>query len=135
MASTIQAIGRCASNISEVTDTCLAGLVRLLSNRDGKHFLHHFAGLCNQVYDATVSRAKNTVLKYQHGQKTVLIVKPWSVEKKIVNLVLYNLSVNRGCGGRKCGGHQETSSAQGESGIRLVFYQTTFKFKDNQLLL
>lgn len=36
VASTIQAIGRCASNISEVTDTCLAGLVRLLSNRDGK---------------------------------------------------------------------------------------------------
>lgn len=34
VASTIQAIGRCASNISEVTDTCLAGLVRLLSNRD-----------------------------------------------------------------------------------------------------
>ena len=36
VASTIQAIGRCASNISEVTDTCLAGLVRLLSNRDGE---------------------------------------------------------------------------------------------------
>ncbi|RMX55194.1 hypothetical protein pdam_00014072 [Pocillopora damicornis] len=34
VASTIQAIGRCASNISEVTETCLAGLVRLLSNRD-----------------------------------------------------------------------------------------------------
>eukprot|EP00794_Sanderia_malayensis_P009814 gene9814-10821_t len=33
-ASTIQAIGRCASNIPEVTDTCLSGLVRLLSNRD-----------------------------------------------------------------------------------------------------
>ncbi|XP_031565931.1 AP-3 complex subunit beta-2-like [Actinia tenebrosa] len=34
VASTIQAIGRCASNIPEVTETCLAGLVRLLSNRD-----------------------------------------------------------------------------------------------------
>ncbi|XP_028411704.1 AP-3 complex subunit beta-1-like isoform X2 [Dendronephthya gigantea] len=34
VASTIQAIGRCASNIPEVTDTCLAGLVKLLSNRD-----------------------------------------------------------------------------------------------------
>ncbi|CAB3992401.1 AP-3 complex subunit beta-2-like isoform X4, partial [Paramuricea clavata] len=34
VASTIQAIGRCASNIPEVTDTCLTGLVRLLSNRD-----------------------------------------------------------------------------------------------------
>lgn len=34
-AGTIQAIGRCATNISEVTDTCLQGLVLLLSNRDG----------------------------------------------------------------------------------------------------
>lgn len=35
-AATIQAIGRCATNISEVTDTCLNGLVLLLSNRDGR---------------------------------------------------------------------------------------------------
>ncbi|KAK7499691.1 hypothetical protein BaRGS_00009032 [Batillaria attramentaria] len=33
-AATIQAIGRCASSISEVTDTCLNGLVHLMSNRD-----------------------------------------------------------------------------------------------------
>ncbi|XP_075703641.1 AP-3 complex subunit beta-1 [Rhinoderma darwinii] len=33
-AATIQAIGRCATNISAVTDTCLNGLVHLLSNRD-----------------------------------------------------------------------------------------------------
>ncbi|XP_056586911.1 AP-3 complex subunit beta-1 [Triplophysa dalaica] len=33
-AATIQAIGRCATNISEVTDSCLNGLVLLLSNRD-----------------------------------------------------------------------------------------------------
>ncbi|XP_068278156.1 AP-3 complex subunit beta-1 isoform X1 [Nyctibius grandis] len=33
-AATIQAIGRCATNIAEVTDTCLNGLVCLLSNRD-----------------------------------------------------------------------------------------------------
>uniref|UniRef100_A0A8D0C944 AP-3 complex subunit beta n=1 Tax=Scleropages formosus TaxID=113540 RepID=A0A8D0C944_SCLFO len=33
-ATTIQAIGRCATNISEITDTCLNGLVLLLSNRD-----------------------------------------------------------------------------------------------------
>ncbi|XP_028661540.1 AP-3 complex subunit beta-1 isoform X2 [Erpetoichthys calabaricus] len=31
-AATIQAIGRCATNITEVTDTCLNGLVLLLSN-------------------------------------------------------------------------------------------------------
>lgn len=36
VAASIQAIGRCASNIKEVTDTCLNGLVSLLSNRDGK---------------------------------------------------------------------------------------------------
>ncbi|XP_063229691.1 AP-3 complex subunit beta-2 [Bacillus rossius redtenbacheri] len=34
VAAAIQAIGRCASNIKEVTDTCLSGLVALLSNRD-----------------------------------------------------------------------------------------------------
>ncbi|XP_051906538.1 AP-3 complex subunit beta-1 isoform X2 [Hippocampus zosterae] len=33
-AATIHAIGRCATNIAEVTDTCLNGLVLLLSNRD-----------------------------------------------------------------------------------------------------
>ncbi|NXL88775.1 AP3B1 protein, partial [Alectura lathami] len=33
-AATIRAIGRCATNIAEVTDTCLNGLVCLLSNRD-----------------------------------------------------------------------------------------------------
>ncbi|KAM9253400.1 AP-3 complex subunit beta-1 isoform 1-T1 [Dugong dugon] len=33
-AATIQTIGRCATNISEITDTCLNGLVCLLSNRD-----------------------------------------------------------------------------------------------------
>nr|XP_044989374.1 AP-3 complex subunit beta-1 isoform X2 [Jaculus jaculus] len=33
-AATIQTIGRCATNISEVTETCLSGLVCLLSNRD-----------------------------------------------------------------------------------------------------
>jgi AP-3 complex subunit beta len=34
VAATIQAIGRCASQIKEVTETCLSGLVHLLSNRD-----------------------------------------------------------------------------------------------------
>ncbi|XP_012871274.1 PREDICTED: AP-3 complex subunit beta-1 [Dipodomys ordii] len=33
-AATIQTIGRCATNISEVSDTCLNGLVCLLSNKD-----------------------------------------------------------------------------------------------------
>ena len=34
-AATIQAIGRCASTISEITDHCLNGLCALLSNRNG----------------------------------------------------------------------------------------------------
>lgn len=38
VAATIQAIGRCASSIKEVTETCLSGLVHLLSNRDGMPF-------------------------------------------------------------------------------------------------
>ncbi|KAF5899737.1 AP-3 complex subunit beta-1 isoform X2, partial [Clarias magur] len=33
-ATTIQAIGRCATNISEITDTCLNGLVLLLSSQN-----------------------------------------------------------------------------------------------------
>lgn len=36
VAATIQAIGRCATNIGKVRDTCLNGLVQLLSNRDGE---------------------------------------------------------------------------------------------------
>ncbi|KAK5639081.1 hypothetical protein RI129_011573 [Pyrocoelia pectoralis] len=34
VAATIQAIGRCASSISEITDSCLNGLICLLSNKD-----------------------------------------------------------------------------------------------------
>lgn len=34
--ATIQAVGRCASNISSVTELCLNGLVKLLSYKDGK---------------------------------------------------------------------------------------------------
>lgn len=41
VAATIQAIGRCAASIKEVTETCLSGLVHLLSNRDGK-FLKYY---------------------------------------------------------------------------------------------
>lgn len=42
VASTIQAIGRCAASIKEVTDTCLSGLVHLLSNRDGSYTLWQY---------------------------------------------------------------------------------------------
>lgn len=45
VAATIQAIGRCATNIGEVRDTCLNGLVQLLSNRDGEVFYTSHATL------------------------------------------------------------------------------------------
>ena len=51
VASTIQAIGRCASNIPEVTDTCLSGLVKLLSNRDGKLSTSHPGVFCDVAPD------------------------------------------------------------------------------------
>ena len=35
-AATIEAIGRVACSISEVTETCLHGLMSLLSHKDGK---------------------------------------------------------------------------------------------------
>lgn len=36
VAATIQAIGRCAASIKAVSETCLSGLVHLLSNHDGE---------------------------------------------------------------------------------------------------
>lgn len=38
VAATIQAIGRCAASIKAVSETCLSGLVHLLSNHDGKRW-------------------------------------------------------------------------------------------------
>lgn len=45
VAATIQAIGRCAACIKEVTETCLSGLVHLLSNRDGKKMFCSFLNI------------------------------------------------------------------------------------------
>lgn len=45
VAATIQNIGRCAASINEVTESCLTGLVHLLSNRDGKLFPEFFYSL------------------------------------------------------------------------------------------
>lgn len=47
VAATIQAIGRCAASIKEVTETCLGGLVHLLSNRDGNKYI--FSNICNLI--------------------------------------------------------------------------------------
>lgn len=52
VAATIQAIGRCATNIGRVRDTCLNGLVQLLSNRDGQYLpgeVSNFDGVCVPV--------------------------------------------------------------------------------------
>lgn len=57
VAATIQAIGRCATNIGEVRDTCLNGLVQLLSNRDGKSL--------NSTYN---------MIKMQNSLKSTFIV-------------------------------------------------------------
>lgn len=39
VAATIQAIGRCACTIKDVTDRCLNGLILLLSNKDGNFLI------------------------------------------------------------------------------------------------
>ena len=39
VAATIQAIGRCASNIEEVSEACLTGLMSLVSHRDGQNLI------------------------------------------------------------------------------------------------
>ncbi len=46
-ASAIDAIGRCAANIKEVTDVCLSGLVNLMANKNGTSIScrFHFATL------------------------------------------------------------------------------------------
>lgn len=64
-AATIQAIGRCATNISEVTDTCLNGLVCLLSNRDGK-LIVLFWRVTDGLYCLAISlnRFKSSILNY-----------------------------------------------------------------------
>lgn len=50
VAATIQAIGRCAASITEVTDTCLSGLVHLLSNRDGLYIHFDFYDFFINIY-------------------------------------------------------------------------------------
>lgn len=58
VAATIQAIGRCAASIKEVTETCLSGLVHLLSNRDGI-YNYNFVLFCNIFIDFFFSIAQN----------------------------------------------------------------------------
>ncbi|XP_046839120.1 AP-3 complex subunit beta-1-like [Xenia sp. Carnegie-2017] len=70
VASTIQAIGRCASNIPEVTDTCLTGLVRLLSNRN------------ETVVAESVVMIKK-LLQLKHKDKSQIIIQMTKILNKI----------------------------------------------------
>ncbi|XP_061763871.1 AP-3 complex subunit beta-1 isoform X2 [Nerophis ophidion] len=119
-AATIQAIGRCATNISEVTDTCLNGLVLLLSNRDEgvvaesvvvirkllqtqptqhSEIIKHMAKLFDKI---TVSMARASILwlmgEYCERVSKIApdvlrkIAKTFTVEEDIVKLQAVNLA-------------------------------------------
>ncbi|CAG9759558.1 unnamed protein product [Ceutorhynchus assimilis] len=121
VAATIQAIGRCACSISEVTDTCLSGLVALLSNRDDavvaesvvvikrllqtqaadpKEIITHMARLLDGI---TVAQARAAILWLlgEHSQKVPKIApdvlrklaKSFPDEDDTVKLQIMNLAV------------------------------------------
>jgi AP-3 complex subunit beta len=121
VAATIQAIGRCACSINEVTDSCLNGLVSLLSNRDEavvaesvvvikrllqtqaadpKEIITHMARLLDSI---TVAQARAAILWLlgEHSQKVPNIApdilrklaKTFSDEHDIVKLQVMNLAV------------------------------------------
>lgn len=121
VAAAIQAIGRCACSISEVTDSCLNGLVSLLSNRDEavvaesvvvikrllqtqaadpKEIITHMARLLDSI---TVAQARAAILWLlgEHAQKVPKIApdvlrklaKTFSDEHDIVKLQVMNLAV------------------------------------------
>ncbi|XP_076262350.1 adaptor related protein complex 3 subunit ruby isoform X2 [Rhynchophorus ferrugineus] len=121
VAATIQAIGRCACSISEITDTCLNGLVSLLSNRDEavvaesvvvikrllqtqaadpKEIITHMARLLDSI---TVAQARAAILWLlgEHSQKVPKIApdvlrklaKTFADEHDIVKLQVMNLAV------------------------------------------
>lgn len=91
VAATIQAIGRCACSISEVTDSCLNGLVSLLSNRDGKsifilldnintfpsHFLFSFLFNIRLTPDPYITSNENTFLAFVEAvvAESVVVIK------------------------------------------------------------
>lgn len=121
VAATVHAIGRCASNIPEVRDSCLNGLVSMLSNRDeavvaesvvvvkkllqthpNAHtdIIKHMAKL---VDDITVPQARASILwllgEYSHLVPTIApdvlrkMAKTFINEEDIVKLQILNLAV------------------------------------------
>ncbi|XP_050519142.1 AP-3 complex subunit beta-1 [Diabrotica virgifera virgifera] len=121
VAATIQAIGRCACSISEITDSCLNGLVSLLSNRDEavvaesvvvikrllqtqaadpKEIITHMARLLDSI---TVAQARAAILWLlgEHSQKVPQVApdvlrkmaKTFPDEDDIVKLQVMNLAI------------------------------------------
>ncbi|KAL3289609.1 hypothetical protein HHI36_023021 [Cryptolaemus montrouzieri] len=121
VAATIQAIGRCACSISVVTDSCLNGLVSLLSNRDEavvaesvvvikrllqtqaadlQEIITHMARLLDSI---TVAQARAAILWLlgEHSQKVpktapdVLrkMAKTFADEHDIVKMQVMNLAI------------------------------------------
>ncbi|XP_075234069.1 adaptor related protein complex 3 subunit ruby [Lycorma delicatula] len=121
VAAAIQAIGRCASNIKEVTDSCLSGLVSMLSNRDEavvaesvvvikkllqsqpfrhKDIISHMARLFDSI---TVPQARASILwligEYSKLVPTIApdvlrkVAKTFTSEEVIVKLQALNVAV------------------------------------------
>lgn len=121
VAAAIQAIGRCACSISEVTDSCLSGLVSLLSNKDEavvaesvvvikrllqtqaadpKEIIMHMTRLLDSI---TVAQARAAILwllgehssRVPHIAPDILrkFAKTFSEEHDIVKLQVLNLAV------------------------------------------
>lgn len=74
VAATIQAIGRCACSISDVTDSCLNGLVTLLSSKDGK----------STVY----SKTEVDHFNFANHFRSVFFCRPQSYKKKSLSCKL-----------------------------------------------
>ncbi|XP_018329494.1 AP-3 complex subunit beta-2 isoform X2 [Agrilus planipennis] len=121
VAATIQAIGRCACAISEITDSCLSGLVSLLSNKDEavvaesvivikrliqtqaadpKDIIIHIVKLLDSI---TVAQARAAILwllgEHSNRVPTVApdilrkVAKTFSDENGIVKLQVLNLAI------------------------------------------
>ncbi|XP_050430715.1 AP-3 complex subunit beta-2 isoform X2 [Adelges cooleyi] len=121
VAAAIQAIGRCASNIKEVTETCLSGLVSMLSSRDEAvvaesvvvikkllqnqpeahcDIIRHMARLMDTI---AVSQARASILwllgEYSQLVSTIApdvlrkVAKTFVSEEDIVKLQIMNLAV------------------------------------------
>ncbi|XP_001948771.2 AP-3 complex subunit beta-1 isoform X1 [Acyrthosiphon pisum] len=121
VAAAIQAIGRCASNIKEVTETCLSGLVSMLSSRDEAvvaesvvvikkllqnqpeahcDIIRHMARLMDSI---AVPQARASILwllgEYSQLVSTIApdvlrkVAKTYVTEEDIVKLQIMNLAV------------------------------------------